>query len=52
MDNGALILYTLLIMWSVSIVYVQYQIYYMLKILREVSKICVDAVNSLRNGGV
>jgi len=52
MDNSALILYVLLIIWSVSIVYVQYQIHYLLMILREASKICEDALNSLRNGGV
>jgi|688.fasta_scaffold563650_3 hypothetical protein len=52
MDIPALIVGLFLIMWSASIIYVQYQIHCMMGTLREASKVCEDAVNSLRNGGV
>jgi cell division protein FtsL len=52
MDIIALILFVMILALSVSLVYVQYQILRMRNALREASKICEDAVNSLRNGGV
>jgi len=52
MDIIALILFSIILLMSVSLVYVQYQIRRMRNALREASKICEDAVKSLRNGGV
>jgi cell division protein FtsL len=52
MDIIALILFVIILVMSVSLIYVQYQIRRMRNALRDASKICEDAVNSLRNGGV
>jgi cell division protein FtsL len=52
MDIIAFILFVLLIVLSVSLVYVQYQIRRMREALKEAASICEDAVKSLRNGGV
>jgi hypothetical protein len=52
MDIITIVLFALLIVLSVSLVYVQHQISRMRDALRDASKICEDAVNSLRNGGV
>ena len=52
MDIIAMILFVILIVMSVSLLYVQYQIRRMRAALSDAAKVCEDAVKSLRSGGV